>query len=88
MEEVEEVAYLSSSFLPCLVDQVRGRWLAGPLSLIIDYRAAQSGRGVTRVRTGLMMVQLDSLTSVDRFGAQMTNFNVVRWVFTAASLTG
>ncbi|XP_063849597.1 uncharacterized protein LOC135093885 isoform X3 [Scylla paramamosain] len=58
---------------------VRGKWLMGPLDLIIDFRAAHSGdaRGMTRVRTGLLAVQFDTLTSVDRFGAQMSDFNIV-----------
>ena len=62
--------------------QVRGKWLMGPLDLIIDFRAPQSrgGAGLTRVRTGLLAVQFDTLTSVDRFGAQMSDFNIVRSV--------
>ncbi|MPC82067.1 hypothetical protein E2C01_076713 [Portunus trituberculatus] len=54
----------------------------GPLDLIIDFRAGLSRdtRGITRVRTGLLAVQFDTLTSVDRFGAQMSDFNIVRWV--------
>ncbi|XP_042229713.1 uncharacterized protein LOC121871451 isoform X8 [Homarus americanus] len=54
---------------------IRAHWLTGPLDLIIDYRASP---GITRVRTGLQAVQLDTLTVIDRFGAEMSDFHIVR----------
>lgn len=57
--------------------QIRAHWLTGPLDLIIDYRASP---GITRVRTGLQAVQLDTLTTIDRFGAEMSDFHIVRYV--------
>ncbi|XP_042229704.1 uncharacterized protein LOC121871451 isoform X2 [Homarus americanus] len=53
---------------------IRAHWLTGPLDLIIDYRASP---GITRVRTGLQAVQLDTLTVIDRFGAEMSDFHIV-----------
>lgn len=57
---------------------VRGHWLTGPLDLIVDYRAPS---GITRVRTGLQAVQFDSLTTVDRFGAEMSDFQIISPLF-------
>ncbi|XP_042229707.1 uncharacterized protein LOC121871451 isoform X5 [Homarus americanus] len=57
---------------------IRAHWLTGPLDLIIDYRASP---GITRVRTGLQAVQLDTLTVIDRFGAEMSDFHIVSPLF-------
>ncbi|KAK3849888.1 hypothetical protein Pcinc_043374 [Petrolisthes cinctipes] len=58
---------------------VRGHWLTGPLDLIIDYRA--SSATIARVRTGLQAVQFDTLTAIDRFGAEMSDFNIISPLF-------
>ncbi|XP_050689540.1 uncharacterized protein LOC126981915 isoform X2 [Eriocheir sinensis] len=61
---------------------VRGKWLTGPLDIVIDYRAnPPRGRAVNRVRTGLAAVQLNGLTLVDRFGAEMEDFDIVSPLF-------
>lgn len=55
--------------------QVRGEWLIGPLDIIIDYRGQNS---ITRVRTGLQAVQFDTLTTIDKYGAEMSDFRLIR----------
>ncbi|XP_064085890.1 uncharacterized protein LOC135201005 isoform X1 [Macrobrachium nipponense] len=57
---------------------VRAHWLTGPLDLIVDYRAPPS---ITRVRTGIQAVQFDTLTVVDRFGAEMSDFKIISPLF-------
>ncbi|XP_037791073.1 uncharacterized protein LOC119586422 isoform X2 [Penaeus monodon] len=57
---------------------VRGHWLTGPLDLIIDYRGSP---GITRVRTGIQAVQFDTLTTVDRYGAEMAEYQLISPLF-------
>jgi len=52
--------------------------LVGPIDMIVDYRG--EAKSVTRVRTGLQALQLDTLTLIDRFGADMDSFKLIRCV--------
>ncbi|XP_047489557.1 uncharacterized protein LOC125039543 isoform X6 [Penaeus chinensis] len=64
---------------------VRGHWLTGPLDLIIDYRGSP---GITRVRTGIQAVQFDTLTTVDRYGAEMAEYQLISPAEYEVRLTG
>ncbi|XP_076067971.1 uncharacterized protein LOC143040638 isoform X2 [Oratosquilla oratoria] len=57
---------------------VRAHWLTGPLDIIIDYRA---NPGITRVRTGLQAIQFDTLTNINRYGAEMSDFQIISPLF-------